>query len=76
MDLNGVFRFRVAGQDHRIGDASCSGCKLVAGRSYPRPHAYYKSTCLGMIHAETLPDAVTQGLQTIYHCDVCNANPE
>ena len=59
-----------------MGDSACSGCESIAGKFYPRPHADYGSTCLGLIHSETLRDPTDQQVKTIYSCDLCNANSE
>jgi len=66
------FAFRTAGRDHEVGDLYCKGCASMERERYPRPHREYEGvTCLGLIHAEKFDGPA----RTIYHCDVCNANP-
>lgn len=71
-----IFRFRTAGRDHEAGNKNCPGCESVPRHPYPRPHRDYESTCLGLVHAETLANTDREPSKTIYRCDVCNANPE
>ena len=71
-----IFRFRTAGRDHEAGNKNCPGCESVPRHPYPRPHRDYGSTCLGLVHAETLAKTTSEPLRTIYSCDVCNGAPE
>jgi hypothetical protein len=71
-----IFRFRTVGRDHEAGNKSCPGCEEASRQAYPRPHRDYGSTCLGLVHRETLAETDREPSRATYMCDVCNTNPE
>lgn len=71
-----IFRFRTVGRDHEAGNQSCPGCESVSRPTYPRPHREYGTSCLGLVHVETLAETEREPSKTIYSCDVCNVNLE